>query len=1228
MKRITQLATAFFIGLVSARAQTSSCSDVVAYVSSKNVGAVGNFHLSIGHEEKAAQTYHYSGPGKVNRIRVYGSVESSVGVPLRVHIYTVDLLGRPKQELSFTDAVFWSSDNSQGYISVNLPSGGTFIDQDFAVGVTVRNSWPYGTEFKLSYTGDGEGHGHDLASVSGTSTGNNWTSALDNFDKDGDFYLVPEMTHFLTPEIEAASHCLAVGVPIQFENQSAFTQDSMFNRILGSDYNGSAHLFTWNFGDGSVNSNLATPSHSYSTAGSYTATLSIAVDGWSGTCTNEFQFPVSVGLSALVSNTLNPTCFGENNGSITAAASGGATPYEYSIDGYHFQDVNSFGSLMPGVDTLIVRDAIGCRNTSIFIVQQPARILLNSISTTNANCGASDGSILIAASGGTGTLLYKLNNGTFQPSGSFTNLAGGSYNLTVKDANGCSDVSRVVVNNFGSPSLTLASKTNVSCNGLADGTIQVTASGGTGIHQFSIDGGASFQSSGSFTGLSAGTYSVLVRDASGCSQGIIVNLNQALPISFDASVTSNSCAGIADAQLTVHSATGGIGSFSYSIGSSTYQTSSSFSGLASGVYSVHVKDAAGCVSSRSYTIQSPTPVLASAIPTPAACNAQSSGSLLISASGGSGPYEFSLNGQNFQSLPSYTGLPAGVYTYAVRDNRSCTAQNSVTITQPSPITAIISSTSATCGVNNGGVQAVASGGSGGAYSYSLDGLSFNTTGNFVALNAGTYFVTVKDAASCKRVFTESVADANGPVIQASGSTNVGCHGGHDGTISVNSVSGGTGVLSYSINGQSWSSNSSFLGLASGDYTVFVKDVNGCIGTSNVSIDEPDPFVINKVVTDVTCHDGMNGAISVYAAGGSGTLAYSIDNGATYQSSNVFSGLISGLYAVSVRDVAGCIGSATVSIHEPTLITFNAGFLNVTCHGDSNGLISVNASGGTGNYQYSLGGSSFSSENDFTGLSGGLYAVYVRDANNCNVIHFVNIHEPDSLELHANIFNVSCAGGNNGAIDITATGGTGNKSYLWSNDSTSQDLFNLTSGNYILEVRDQHGCSTTQSFEINEPQFPLVVNAVVTGTDGNSGSIDATVTGGTEPYAFEWSNTTNTEDLDSLSPGNYTLTVTDASGCVSNGQFTVQNTAGINSMADASDSFKLYPNPASNFVHVEWNEKLIGQLEIEDIKGRKVYESRINQSKTDLDVSLFEEGIYFVRVFSKNETAISRFIVVK
>ncbi|MCE2712245.1 MAG: T9SS type A sorting domain-containing protein [Cryomorphaceae bacterium] len=1221
MKRITQIAWAVFLGCAgTAYAQPSTCSDRVTYVASKNIGQVGNFHLKVGEQEKAAQTYHYSGPGKIDRVRVYGTTATTGGVPLRIQVFSIDANGRPKLEISSVDAIFWSTDNTQGYISVNLPLGGTYVEDDFAVGVTVLNAWPWGSEFQLSYTGDGEGLSEDLASIAGTSTGNNWTSAMTTFNKNGDFYLVPEMSHYLNALINAETRCLEVSEALLFENQSAFTKDSMFNRISMSDYSGSNFLYTWNFDDGTAVSHSMSPSHSFTAAGTYDVTLTVTVEGWQGTCTNTHTFPVSVGLNAGVSNILNVGCNGATTGSITGSVTGGSSPYQYSLNGIQFQSLNVFNNLSAGSGTLTVRDALGCISAEAYLITQPAALGFSSLTSTNANCSSNDGSILAIGQGGSGSLLYKLDGGTFQSSGNFTGLSSGSYVVTIKDANACLKQENIVVNNFGSPVLTLLSKTNISCNGSSDGSIQLAASGGTGAHQFSINGGTTYQTSGTFTGLPAGSYSVLVKDAAGCKQGFVVKLNEALPLDFDASFLAPSCANSTDAFLTVHSATGGIGSFSYSVDGINYQSSPEFSSLSSGTYLVHVKDAAGCEKDIQFTIPSTPAVVATTTSTAATCNGLSDGMVLVNSNGGTAPYTYSLNGTTYQANALFGGLTSGAYTVTVRDAHNCTVQVPVIVGQPGIIQASTSATTATCGVNNGAIIAVASGGSGSGYQYSLDGTSFNTSGSFNGLSAGTYIITVRDGSMCKRNFTESVADADGPIIQTLNSTDVGCHDGNDGSITVSSVSGGTGTLTYSLNAQNWNSSNQFVNLTAGSYTVFVKDVNGCIGTSSALLIQPDAFIITKTSTDVSCHGGTNGSAIIFAAGGSGTLAYSIDNGDTYQSSNTFSGLMAGIYKVTVRDIASCTGTIIFSINEPESILFTTGVLNVSCHGDQNGSISVNASGGVGNYTYSLGGLTYQSSSVFNGLSGAMYPVYVKDGNNCAAVHFVYVYEPDSLQLEASIYNVACAGGNNGAIDVTVVGGAGNNSYLWSTDDEVQDLQDLSAGEYLLQVMDQNGCEALQSFTVTEPEMPLVINAVVTSTNTNTGQIDATVTGGTSPYNYEWSEGSLTEDIDGLIPGIYVLTVTDASGCVSSGQFTVQNSLSV-AESNVDNELLVFPNPTNNKVVLNWNSNNIVKYELLDLQGKVLLSSPNQTSKVEVDLSTMGSGVYLVRVYNSQAQSV-------
>jgi len=256
---------------------------------------------------------------------------------------------------------------------------------------------------------------------------------------------------------------------------------------------------------------------------------------------------------------------------------------------------------------------------------------------------------------------------------------------------------------------------------------------------------------------------------------------------------------------------------------------------------------------------------------------------------------------------------------------------------------------------------------GASYQYSLDGIVFNSTGSFSSLPAGNYFITVQDGIGCKSVVSKTIFDSNGPSIVTVNSTNIACHGGHDGSINVNSVTGGTGTLQYSINGVVWTTNSTFTGLFAGAYTVYVKDVNGCIGTSILWLTQPSAFVITNSLVNVTCFDGTNGAGTIFAAGGAGTLAYSINNGLSFQSSNTFSNLDAGNYHVIVRDIASCTGETYFTITQPTEINFVAGVLNVTCSGANDGNLIVYAYGGTGALQYSINGITYQSSNVFTDL---------------------------------------------------------------------------------------------------------------------------------------------------------------------------------------------------------------------------------------------------------------------
>lgn len=1204
-----------------------SCSDLNGYVASKNVGPTGAYTLTAGSEERASQTYYYSGPGRVSSVRVHGNYPAIIGgVPLRVVIYNVDANGRPTTAIASQNFNFWTTNNFLGYVDVSMPGAGTPVSGNFAVAVEIRPAsfLALGQTFQLTYNGDGEGIGEDLASLAGTSTGFNWSSAMSNFSKDGDFYLVPRMEHFINSSFSQSSTCIPANGSVNFNNTSSMTMDVMFNTIAQAGYAGSEVFYAWDFGDGQ-NSTLANPSHTYATPGVYTVSLTATIDGWNNTCSAVFTSQVSVGLGITATPTA-ATCNGTATGSISASGNGGAAPYLYSIDGDSWQGTGSFSGLAAGAYTVYIIDALGCEQTVGVNVTQPSAIVAN-VSSTNAACGSSDGSILVSASGGTGALTYSLDGGAFQSSGTFSNLSSGAYTITVKDANNCTYTTNAGIADNGAPNLTLLSYTNVTCNGGNDGSIVVIGSGGSGTLQYSIDFGTTFQTSGTFSNLQAGVYQILVKDSNGCTQTMQMIISAPNALSITASSEPVSCNGGNDGVITVNTSTGGTGTFQYSLDGIQWQSSTTFNGLAAGTYTVHARDAGACATTVMVTISQPAALSGTTSIVNNVCSYGDDGSVTVNISGGMQPYMYSIGDGGFQYTNVFSGLESGVYAITVMDANGCTFELAANVTAPSEVTATVTAGQTTCGNNNGTILLVGAGGTA-PYTYSIDGSNFGASGSFSGLAADIYYGYILDANGCLAVYQVPVTNSNGPALSVLSQGNVSCNGGNDGSIALQG-SGGTGTLLYSIDGTTFSTNNMFNGLTAGTYNVYVKDANNCITTTSVVVTEPAAIAVNPVVTNVSCFDGHNGEIVVNAAGGAGALAYSVNGGFTYQSSNTFSNYPAGNYNVIVRDAAGCTTSATVVVSEPTEIHALSSVLNVTCNGDNNGAIYVVSWGGTGARQYSLDGVTYQSSGVFTNLAGGMYTVYVRDINGCYITIDANVYEPAELSVWNMITDVTCAGGDNGVVDIEVSGGTLPYLYIWSNASANEDLFNAPAGTYTVEVIDGNGCSITQSYTVDEPANPIIVNGTVinaTSPTGTDGSIDVTVTGGSSPYTFDWSNASTGEDLSGIAPGVYTVEVTDDNNCSASATFTVSFSVGVDEELVAN--LNLYPNPASNVLNIQAGSATVRSVEVFNMVGQTVYSQQFNTSSAQIDVTSFSTGMYMIRLDIDGKVVTKRFEVTK
>jgi hypothetical protein len=1214
-RKITMLTTGLLMWYGSAQAQYTCTSDPNGFVASKNVGSTSSYQLQSGVEERAAQTYKFNGSGKVQSVRVYGTHQTPYfsGVPLKVSVTNVDASGKPTTTIASAQHVWWSyPDNNTGYIQLNFP-GGVSVSNDFALTVELLNAPPFGTNFNLRYTGNGEGLGQDLASLSGTSTGNNWTSAMSSFGSNGDFYIIPTMANNNAPSFDLASECLAVNGNFTPLNTSLLTTDSMFNKIGATNYAGPNFLYSWDFGDGTPVSHAMNPSHAYATGGAYTITLTTKIEGWNNTCTQTYTKQVSVGLTATASALTNVTCNGAANGSILAVGQFGTAPYQFNLNNGPWQTTAAFSNLAPGAYTLYLKDAKGCLTTTTFTITQPLGISLNNILVTNSACGLSNGAFTCNATGGMSPLQYKLNAGAFQSSGTFSSLAAGAYLLTVKDANACSTTTNVLVNANAAPVLAAPNVNQVSCFNGNDGAISLASTGGTGAVQYSINNGVTFQSASIFNGLIAGNYTCVVKDNAGCTSFAVATITQGTAMSMQLSTGTVSCYGGNNGSIQVASF-GGTGTHIYSLNGVNYQSAAVFTGLYASSYTVYVKDVTGCVKTGVVTVTQPTQLANTLTPLAATCYGTSTGTLTTVVSGGTPTYAYSLDGISYQSGNVFNNLPADTFLLRVKDVNNCMLATTIIITQPSQITATVNTTNATCTTSNGSIMAMATGGSGTGYQYSLDGSTFSGTGLFTNLAAGNYFIVLRDANMCQNMVSGVITSAGGPNIGNLSAQNVSCFGGQDGTISIQNVTSGTGTLLYSKNGVNYQVNPTFSGLVAGAYIMYVKDANGCLDTMAKVILQPNAFVVQTNVTDILCHGTPAGSVQVLASGGAGFFAYSINNGLNYQSGSSFLNLYAGTYTVLIKDAANCVASQAFEITEPSQIQVHTTGLNVTCFGANNGAINVTASGGVAPYLYSLNAQPFGTASNFDSLPGDLiYEVHVRDSNNCLVTAYRYINEPSLIQVAYLLTPVSCYGGNNGALSLNVSGGIAPYTYLWSDQTSEAQIDNLSAGQLSVLVTDLNGCNGQMDFTITAPTSPLVVNATITNATSLSaldGALDLTTTGGTAPYTYMWSTLSTDEDLTDLGVGVYLITITDDNGCSLATTFQINSTAGVET--PVLNAWNLYPNPANETVWIDANDQKITSLEIYNLQGQLVWKHSETAAQVAVSLTDFTSGTYLVK----------------
>lgn len=471
--------------------------------------------------------------------------------------------------------------------------------------------------------------------------------------------------------------------------------------------------------------------------------------------------------------------------------------------------------------------------------------------------------------------------------------------------------------------------TDINCASPTGGTITVAVGTGSGVppFQYSINGGP-LQSNNVFTGLAAGTYVVMVVDAAGCSstENVVISITGNLGLSVSSIPTS--CTGANNGSITA-TPSGGTAPFLYSLNGGPPQSSPTFAGLAPGSYTIAVTDANGCTGNQVATVLQGSGILATVTTTPTSCAGISNGTVTVTPTSGTSPYQYSINGGPWQSSNTFSGLGQGSYTVSIQDANNCISNFIANIAGGAALSAGFTSLNVTCfGANNGTITVNINNGTP-PYQYSLDGINYQSGNSFTNLPAGNYTVYFTDNNSCGGSIPVTISQ---PIELTASVTAlpVPCNGGNNGTITINGT-GGVAPYQHSIDGTNYQTGNSFT-VAAGIYTVYIQDGNGCVRSQQITVNEPAPLVVSTTAINASCNGGADGSITISVTGGTGLYQYSI-NGTTYQSSNYFN-VIPGSYTVTVKDGNNCTGSAQVVVGLTSNLNLVPGRDTVICEGNS------------------------------------------------------------------------------------------------------------------------------------------------------------------------------------------------------------------------------------------------------------------------------------------------------
>lgn len=993
---------------------------------------------------------------------------------------------------------------------------------------------------------------------------------------------------------------------------------------------------------------------------------------------------VSLPLEISIVNTSDSPCADKDEGSATAAATGGMPPYDYLWENGISGPTNNV--LAVGTTSVTVTDDLGDMASTMVTIGAPPLLELDVLVANPAPCdGQTGGSASVAATGGVGGYQYDWPGGLTGPDQ--TTLDVGNYVVTATDANLCESTVEVVIDAID-PMMISPVVADPTCWYNEDGSITLNRSGGTAPFQYVWNTGFTQEN---LIELAGATYTVTITDANNCTLEESFTLVQPDILVVETTVADATCTGFDNGSIDL-SVTGGSPPYAYTW--SNGETTEDLLDLDADTYAVTILDNNDCEFLAEYTVQEPFTLSADLInQVNVECYNDDNGLLDVAAFGGIPPYDLS-----WSDGGDGTGLAPGVYTVTIVDNNNCTTSATYTITSDNPEIVVAVSTTAASGPDamDGSANAIVVGGTA-PYSYTWS--TGDTLSSFTGLNSGLYTLTVTDASQCSVVEEVQVGVGNCLLSVSPTVADNFCPGDSSGAITLTISNGQSPNITWSTG----DTTSTLSGLIDGFYSVTVTNSDTCsVTVDSIEISSPDPLVVEIMALQTFECDGGEAILTYTASDTSRIGSITWSGGSPADTITVDS--IGGI-TLTVTDIAGCtitdsiflagldsIAPVFILPAQPSLYVNAMGEISIdtqslfteiieSCSVDSFN-ITIDVPSDTASCDlidtgipvslFAQDGQGNSSDSSFLATlvdtirptitvpdtiritsCDTVPAIVVDAFDNCQLagtskdlslvgqivalgyypiqVSAVDVQDNVSnatviVEVVAafttltSVSDVSCFGENDGSYTVDGIAGYDGTFTVTAGNGTTQ---NLAAGSYSYAVTDSLGCTVMDSIFIGSPA-PLMVDTVVindsSDSTSNDGSIGTLVSGGTQPFSFEWRDTDNTilstnSFIAAAPAGTYYFSFTDANGCTLQDTFVIN--ADITSTTTESNvnAVALYPNPASNQVYISGSSSIY-EVRLYNLKGQVVL--RQKQSRSIIDISSLSSGLYIAEIRS-NQT---------